>query len=251
MLKKTERVEILAPKVAAALGYGDETSIVNMATKAARLARADLASSMVMELTSLAGVMGEHYAKKCDKLDDTTSKAIFEANLPRFSGDSIASTAPGIVATIADKADTLVGLFAVVGAPKATADPFGLRRTAYGLVQTLVNNDLQNEGGDVRALFGLVKSEQPVDVSDKAMEDCAEFTKRRLEQLLVDAGHDVESVRAILNTDIGFNPARASASVKDLQAAMKDVNTFSKAKNVLSRPTKLIRGKKISRRVEK
>lgn len=244
MLKKTERVEILAPKVAAALGYGDETSIVNMATKAARLARADLASSMVMELTSLAGVMGEHYAKKCDKLDDTTSKAIFEANLPRFSGDSIASTAPGIVATIADKADTLVGLFAVVGAPKATADPFGLRRTAYGLVQTLVNNDLQNEGGDVRALFGLAKSEQPVDVSDKAMEDCAEFTKRRLEQLLVDAGHDVESVRAILNTDIGFNPARASASVKDLQAAMKDVNTFSKAKNVLSRPTKLIRGKK-------
>jgi len=244
MLKKTERVENLAPKVAAALGYGDDASIVNMATKAARLARADLASSMVMELTSLAGVMGEHYAKKCDKLDDTTSKAIFEANLPRFSGDLIASTAPGVVATIADKADTLVGLFAVVGAPKATADPFGLRRTAYGLVQTLVNNDLQTQGGDVRALFGLAKNEQPVDVSDKAMEDCAEFTKRRLEQLLVDAGNDVESVRAILNTDIGFNPARASSSVKELQTAMNDVNTFAKAKNVLSRPTKLIRGKK-------
>jgi len=244
MLKKTERVEKLAPKVATALGFGDDSSIMKMSTKAARLARADLASSMVMELTSLAGIMGEHYASKCDKLDEITSRAIFEANLPRFSGDLVASTAPGIVASIADKSDTLIGLFAVVGAPKATADPFGLRRTAYGLVQTLVNNKLQSEGGDVRALFELAKNEQPVDVSEKAMQDCAEFTKRRLEQLLVDAGNDVESVRAILNTDIGFNPAKASASVKELQAAMKDERTFSKAKNVLSRPKKLIKGTK-------
>ena len=91
---------------------------------------------------------------------------LFEANLPRFSGDLIASRSRYRGQLQLTRRilwlDYLQSL-----EHKSVADPFGLRRTAYGLVQTLVNNDLQTQGGDVRALFGLAKSEQPVDVATK------------------------------------------------------------------------------------
>jgi len=234
MLDKTGRVEALVEDVAKALGFGAD--VVGTAAVAAGLARADLATSMVMELTALAGTMGRHYAQK-EGLPADVSEAIFEACLPRSAGDVLPATPAGITVAVADRLDTLVGLFAVVGGPKSSADPFGLRRAAYGLVQTLVNSGATS---DLRALIELAAARQPVDVSSECMDECITFITRRLEQLFIDAGNDVECVRAVLK-ERGGNPALASASISELVSA--DAKSLETCMRVLSRPTRLVRGK--------
>ena len=234
MLEKTTRVEGLVSDVAAALGYGSD--IVGPATAAAGLARADLATSMVMELTALAGTMGRHYAQK-EGLPADVSQAIFEACLPRSAGDSLPQTPAGVTVAVADRLDTLIGLFAVVGGPKASADPFGLRRAAYGLVQTLVSSGATC---DIRTLIELAAAKQPVDVAAERIDECVVFITRRLEQLFIDAGNDVERVRAVLK-ERGTNPALAAASVTELCAV--DATSLETCMRVLSRPTRLVRGK--------
>ena len=234
MLEKTRRVEGLVSDVAAALGY--DSAVVATATHAAGLARADLASSMVMELTALAGTMGRHYARE-EGLPADVSEAIFEACLPRSAGDLLPKTPAGITVAVTDRLDTLVGLFAVVGGPKASADPFGLRRAAYGLVQTLVASGATC---DVRSLVEIAATKQPVPVSNERVDECVTFITRRLEQLFIDAGNDVERVRAVLK-ERGNNPALASASVAQLVSA--DEKSLETCMRVLSRPTRLVRGK--------
>ena len=234
MLDKTSRVEALVEDVAKALGFGAD--VVGTAATAAGLARADLATSMVMELTALAGTMGRHYAQK-EGLPTDVSEAIFEACLPRSAGDVLPATPPGITVAVADRLDTLVGLFAVVGGPKSSADPFGLRRAAYGLVQTLVSSGATS---DLRELIALAAAKQPVDVSSECMDECVTFITRRLEQLFIDAGNDVECVRAVLK-ERGGNPALANASISELVSA--DAKSLETCMRVLSRPTRLVRGK--------
>ena len=234
MLEKTTRVEGLVADVAAALGYGAD--VVKPAQHAAGLARADLATSMVMELTALAGTMGRHYAEK-EGLPRDVSEAIFEACLPRSAGDSLPSTPAGITVAVADRLDTLIGLFAVVGGPKASADPFGLRRAAYGLVQTLVAS---GSACDVRSLIELAAAKQPVTVPAERIDECVTFITRRLEQLFIDAGNDVECVRAVLK-ERGGSPALASTSVAELVGI--DASALETCMRVLSRPTRLVRGK--------
>jgi glycyl-tRNA synthetase len=110
------------------------TAAADTAAAAAHLAKADLATATVMEMTALAGTMGKHYALK-QGLEPAVAEAIFEACLPRQAGDVLPVTPAGVVVAVADRLDSLVGLVAAVGAPSATADPFGLRRAAYGMLQ--------------------------------------------------------------------------------------------------------------------
>lgn len=104
------------------------------AQRAAHLAKADLASSTVMEMTALAGTMGRHYAIK-QNLPSAVCEAIFEAALPRQAGDLLPRTPAGVLAAVADRLDSLVGLTAAGCGPTAAADPYGLRRAAYGMLQ--------------------------------------------------------------------------------------------------------------------
>ena len=239
MLEKTERVEKLAPKLAASLGFSE--SDAKVATEAAALARADLATQLVQEFTSLAGVMGKHYATR-EGLDAPLCEAIFEAALPRSSGDILPSSPAGIAVAVADRLDTLAGLFAVVGAPKATADPFGLRRAAYGAVQALVAS---NSGCDLRAALAEAAALQPVECGDKVVDECLEYMTRRLEQYLVDSGCGVEAVRAVL-AERGGDPAAAAVTARALDAAIVGGSEELKAAmTVLARPTRLVRGKEL------
>ena len=112
MLEKTARVEKLAPKLAESLGFS--AADAKIAGEAAGLAKADLATQLVMEFTSLAGVMGKHSATR-EGLDAALCEAIFEAALPRSAGDLLPANPPGIAVAVADRLDTLAGLFAVVG----------------------------------------------------------------------------------------------------------------------------------------
>lgn len=239
MLDKTARVEKLAPTLAAAFGFSEADAAV--ATQAAGLAKADLSTQLVQEFTSLAGVMGKHYAER-EGLDAALCDAIFEAALPRSAGDLLPTTPAGISVAVADRLDTLAGLFAVVGAPKATADPFGLRRAAYGAVQALVSSGMRC---DLRAALREAAALQPVACGDGVVDDCAEYVTRRLEQYLVDSGCGVEAVRAVL-AERGGDPAFAADTARALDAAVKGGSAELKAAaTVLGRPTKLVQGKEL------
>jgi glycyl-tRNA synthetase beta subunit len=131
LLDKSNRTEALVQPLAAAMGL--ETAAPT-ALAAAHLAKADLATATVMEMTALAGTMGRHYALK-QGLDPAVAEAIFEAALPRSAGDLLPKSEAGIIVAVADRLDSLVGLVTAVGAPTGGADPYALRRAAYGMLQ--------------------------------------------------------------------------------------------------------------------
>lgn len=172
MLAKSERTEALTPLVAAAMRLGEADAADAVA--AAHLARADLATALVMEFTGLAGVMGRHYATR-GGTPAPVATAIYEAALPRAAGDALPASPAGIAVAVADRLDSLVGLFAVGGAPSATADPFGLRRAAYGAVETLVANDVRI---DLRPLIAASAAAQPVPAGADVQAEVLTFITR-------------------------------------------------------------------------
>eukprot|EP00249_Psilotum_nudum_P024399 c29175_g1_i3 orf=873-3473(-) len=214
MLDKSLRVEKVIPQLGPLMGF--DASSISTAQRAATVATADLATSLVTEFTNLAGVMGRHYALM-EGQPVAVAQAIFESVLPRFAGDALPNSQAGILLAVSDRLDSLVGLFSVGCQPSATADPFGLRRCAYGLVQAIVEN---NRTLDMNKALHVIASVQPVPVVDSAVSEVLAFITRRLEQLLVDKGTSVEIVRAILS-ERGKNPMLATQSVKQLENLAK------------------------------
>jgi glycyl-tRNA synthetase len=243
MLAKCERTEKLVQShLARALRLTDADSAV--AVQAAHLSRFDLATSLVQEFTNLAGTMGRHYASRRG-VPEAVATAVFEAVLPRSAGDQLPKTPPGIAVAVADRLDALVGLFAVGGAPSATADPFGLRRAAYGAVDALVST---NSRIDLRAAIAAAAALQPVSCTAACQEEVAVFIVRRLEQLLVDRSiASVEQVRAVL-AEHGNDPAAAASEAAALALEAAESNReksarFSAVLAALARPTRLVRSK--------
>ena len=241
MLAKCERTEALvATHLAAALRLSKQDAEV--AVQAAHWSRFDLATSLVQEFTNLAGIMGRHYALR-KGIHDDVAIAIFEAVLPRSSGDELPQTRPGIAVAVADRLDALVGLFSVGGPPSATADPFGLRRAAYGAVDALVAANCRL---DLRAAIAAAAALQPVPCSAASQEEVAVFIVRRLEQLLVDRNFaSVEQVRAVL-AEHGNDPAAAASEAAALGAEASGTGTsarFAAVLAALARPTRLVRSK--------
>ncbi len=134
MLDKVQRLEKLAPWLAEQLGLSaaDQATVA----RAAALCKSDLATSMVIEMTSLQGIMGREYALASGE-SPAVAQAIFEHYLPRSSGDRRPQSLPGLVLGLANRLDSIAGLFAVGLDPSGSADPFGLRRDALGIVQNL------------------------------------------------------------------------------------------------------------------
>ncbi|MBE9507417.1 MAG: glycine--tRNA ligase subunit beta, partial [Chloroflexi bacterium] len=135
MLDKTHRLEQLVGQLAETLGLSEEET--NTAKRAALLCKADLATRMVVEFTGLQGAMGREYGLKSGE-DPVVASAIFEHYLPRFAGDAVSQTRPGLVVGLANRLDSLASLFAVGLAPTGSSDPYHLRRDALGMVQNLL-----------------------------------------------------------------------------------------------------------------
>lgn len=239
LLDKSDRVVALTGPLADAMGLQGAKVV---ALEAARLAKADLATSTVMEMTALAGTMGRHYAQK-QGLPPAVAEAIFEAALPRQAGDAPPSSPAGIVVAVADRLDSLVGLVAAVGAPSATADPYGLRRAAYGMLQALVSNNVRLS---LSSAVALAAGAQPVAVDAKARGAVMDFVTRRLEQLLVDSGVSAEAVRAVL-AERSDNPSLAAETAEQLQRALDagEGGALRSVMTALSRPTRIVRGKEV------
>ncbi|MGB0465932.1 MAG: glycine--tRNA ligase subunit beta [Pontibacterium sp.] len=133
---KAQRISTLAQRVAQDLGENSE-----QAGRAAMLAKTDLMSDMVYEFTDLQGLMGYHYALH-DGEHEQVALALNEQYMPRFSGDELPQSAPGIAVAIADRLDTLTGLFGINQPPTGSKDPFALRRAALGVLRIIVERKL-------------------------------------------------------------------------------------------------------------
>ena len=215
MLDKVERLKVLAPAIAQRLGADGEQ--LTTTKRAAALAKSDLVTSMVIEMTSLQGTMGDIYAKKSGEKAEV-GQAIREHYLPRSAGDTSPETLPGLALGLADKLDSLVGLFAVGAIPTGSTDPFGLRRAALGIV-----NNLLTTTTDFSVVEGmtLAAAQQSVTVSAEILEEVTAFVERRLQGILTEMGFRHDVVDAVLAVR-GDNPYAVRRACTALQSLVQE-----------------------------
>ncbi|XP_065859134.1 glycine--tRNA ligase, chloroplastic/mitochondrial 2 [Euphorbia lathyris] len=237
MLEKVMRIRNMVTKLSLQLGIRED--MFEIVQEAASLAMSDLATAVVTEFTSLSGIMGRHYALR-DGYSEQIAEALLEITLPRFSGDVLPKTDVGIVLAVADRLDSLIGLFAAGCQPSSTNDPFGLRRISYGLVQILVE---QNKHLDLVRALRLAADVQPVQVDAHVIDDAYQFVTRRLEQYLVDKGISPEIVRSSL-TERATVPCLAAKTAYKMETLSRG-DLFPKVVEAYSRPTRIVRGKDV------
>jgi glycyl-tRNA synthetase len=209
MLDKTHRIEKSTPELSVMLGMdGAEKETI---ARTATLCKADLVTHMVTEMTSLQGVIGRGYALSSGE-PQAVADGIFEHYLPRYAGDQMPKGKAGFVVGIADRLDTLAGLFAAGLAPSGTKDPFAQRRAALGLVLELID---WNKDFDLRAGIELASKSLPIPSSAESQKACLEFIIGRLRSYLLDQGYRFEVVDAVISS-LGYNPAGAMRAIKDL-----------------------------------
>jgi glycyl-tRNA synthetase len=211
MLDKSKRLEKLVLAVGQALGLDDEEQAV--AQRAAHLCKADLATQLVIELTSLQGLMGREYARLSGE-SEAVATAIFEHYLPRLAGDALPETQPGLALGLANRLDSLVGLFAVELAPTGSADPYHMRRDALGVVQSLIAH---GHSLSLQPLLAEAAALMPVPVADRVLAEVSDFIARRLRGWLREEGFRYDVVDAVL-AERGDDPFGAYRTAAQLAA---------------------------------
>jgi len=171
LFDKSERVNSLAQRIAEAIGGNAE-----LASRAARLSKCDLLSAMVGEFPELQGLMGKYYAEH-DGENAEVASALEEQYWPRFAGDKLPATKSGIALSIADKLDTIAGIFCIGQKPTGTRDPFGLRRAALGILRTIIEHKLDV---DLRQLVSGSVALQPVPAPESVAEDIWGYLMERM-----------------------------------------------------------------------
>jgi glycyl-tRNA synthetase len=209
MLDKTRRVESLTAALAPQLGATPAEAA--LAVRAAHLAKADLATQMVVEMTSLQGVMGKYYAMDSGEAPEVAT-AIEEHYKPRGAEDSLPVSKPGVVVAVVDRLDSLAGLFAAGLAPTGARDPFALRRAAIGIIQILIERNLSFHLGDA---IQKASAGQPLPVSDAVQAQLREFIAGRLRGVLTERGFRYDVVEAVLGAH-AMNPAAAHQAAREL-----------------------------------
>ena len=205
MLDKSDRMLKLASALGEMLGL-DKTERSH-AERATYLAKADLATKMVAEMTSLQGLIGREYALRCGEPADV-AQAIGEQY------QIVPGSRQALVVALADRLDSLVGLFAAGLAPTGTKDPFGLRRAAIGVVQPLIEHDIEF---DLGAAIHTTARLQPIPAGKEVQAQVLEFIAGRLSVLLKERGLKYDVVDAVLAAQ-AEDPAGAARAVKQLQA---------------------------------
>ena len=207
---KTDRIEQLAGEIAKQIG-ADEAKV----KRAGLLSKCDLMTNMVFEFTDTQGVMGMHYARH-DGEDEEVAVALNEQYMPRFAGDELPKSLVASAVALADKFDTLTGIFGIGQAPKGSADPFALRRAALGALRIIVEKNLPLDLEDLvkksAALFGdkLTNSNVVADVVD--------FMLGRFRAWYQDEGIAVDVIQAVL--------ARRPTRPADFDARVRAVSHF-------------------------
>lgn len=220
MRLKTKRLERLAENYRLALDIGDD--MAHPIGRAAYLSKADLVTKMVVEFTELQGTMGRIYAEKSGE-EERISTAIEESYMPRSAGDKLPKTITGIVLSIADKMDTIVGLYAIEKYVTGSQDPFGLRRACLGIINIFLENsidvDLRKLIGDALLIY-TEENELSFDY-DLAMEKTLDFFRDRLRNKLIDDGHKYDTVNAVLK-DGELNILKLTKKVEALDKFLEE-----------------------------
>ena len=207
---KTDRIEQLAGEIAKQIG-ADEAK----AKRAGLLSKCDLMTNMVFEFTDTQGVMGMHYARH-DGEDEEVAVALNEQYMPRFAGDELPKSLVASAVALADKFDTLTGIFGIGQAPKGSADPFALRRAALGALRIIVEKNLPLDLEDLvkksAALFGDKLTNQNV------VADVVDFMLGRFRAWYQDEGIAVDVIQAVL--------ARRPTRPADFNARVRAVSHF-------------------------
>ena len=207
---KTDRIEQLAGEIAKQIG-ADEAK----AKRAGLLSKCDLMTNMVFEFTDTQGVMGMHYARH-DGEDEEVAVALNEQYMPRFAGDELPKSLVASAVALADKFDTLTGIFGIGQAPKGSADPFALRRAALGALRIIVEKNLPLDLEDLvkksTALFGDKLTNQNV------VTDVVDFMLGRFRAWYQDEGIAVDVIQAVL--------ARRPTRPADFDARVRAVSHF-------------------------
>ncbi|WGE54603.1 glycine--tRNA ligase subunit beta [Actinobacillus equuli subsp. equuli] len=207
---KTARIEALAGEIAAQIG-ADKTK----AERAGLLSKCDLMTNMVFEFTDTQGVMGMHYARH-DGEDEEVAVALNEQYMPRFAGDELPKSLVACSVALADKFDTLTGIFGIGQAPKGSADPFALRRAALGSLRIIVEKNLPLDLEDLvrksAALFGDKLTNANV------VEDVVDFMLGRFRAWYQDEGIAVDVIQAVL--------ARRPTKPADFDVRVRAVSHF-------------------------
>ena len=232
--KRTNRVRAIARLIANAL---NDTALMAQADVAAMLAKTDLPTDMVGEFPELQGIMGRYYAQH-EGLADNIAFAIEDHYKPRFAGDELPRSQVGIVVALADKLETLVGLFSIGEKPTGDKDPFGLRRQSLGIIRMLIESKFPLKFDD---LILAVLKEFDAEVSDQAsvVSSIKEFCFDRLSVNLREQGASPQEVDAVLSLNpellseipLRLAAVRAFASLAEapaLAAANKRVGNILK-----------------------
>lgn len=207
---KTDRIEQLAGEIAKQID-ADEAK----AKRAGLLSKCDLMTNMVFEFTDTQGVMGMHYARH-DGEDEEVAVALNEQYMPRFAGDELPKSLVASAVALADKFDTLTGIFGIGQAPKGSADPFALRRAALGTLRIIVEKNLPLDLEDLvkksATLFGDKLTNKNV------VADVVDFMLGRFRAWYQDEGIAVDVIQAVL--------ARRPTRPADFDARVRAVSHF-------------------------
>ena len=193
---KADRVAKLASAIANEIGADPK-----LAERAGLLSKCDLSTNMVGEFDKLQGIMGTYYARH-DGEDDNVAIAMTEQYLPKFSGDALAQNPVGQAVAIADRVDTLVGIFGIGQMPSGAKDPFALRRAAIGLLRTIVENHLPL---DLKTLIDLAINNFTDELTNRAVaSDLLEFIMERFRAWYLDQGVDANTISSVM----ALNPSK-------------------------------------------
>lgn len=209
--ERVERVRAIAKAIAQQLG---DAQLVVQADQAAKLAKTDLVTDMVGEFPELQGIMGRYYALN-DGLDVAVADGIEDHYKPRFAGDELPRGDVGVVVALADKLETLVGMFGIGNLPTGDRDPFALRRHALGVIRMLVEKELPL---DLQVLLASAVPAFGEKITD-ANAQLVEFFYDRLSVNLREQGYTAQEVEAVL----ALRPQRLS----DVQKRLEAVRAFA------------------------
>jgi glycyl-tRNA synthetase len=224
MADRADRIATLAAALADLAGLNDADR--ETVRRAGQLAKFDLASQMVVELSSLAGIMAREYALRAGE-SEAVAQALYEMELPRHANDSLPRTIPGAVLALADRFDLLTGLLAVGATPSGSSDPFGLRRSALGIASILRSFEQLTDISVSAGLDAASLVQDKTTVSSTVVDTAADLVTRRYQQQLLDTGHDHRLVRAVL--PYADRPAAADVALTELESLVNDAEFVSLA----------------------
>ncbi|VYU13259.1 glycine--tRNA ligase subunit beta [Peptoniphilus gorbachii] len=197
MLEKEKRDGVVAKKIAKSLSFADEA--IEALDRVSHLSKADLTTKMVIEFTELQGVMGEIYALNSGE-KEIVATAIREQYLPKFAGDELPKSSVGSIFSLADKIDTIVGIFAIGEIPTGSADPFALRRSAIGIINIIRNTGWKfnlNEAIET-SLYEYINDLGLTFNHEEVINNIREFFFGRIKTMLQEEGIRYDIIDAVL-----------------------------------------------------